>query len=264
MDETNITKKEAVKLVRKRLRELLKPLGFQPHPKSGNCLIRVREDFIDEVSLRTDGSHLTPCFHIYYRKAPFESAYVDLVNGSLLRVMKKQEQIETNLWWNVTIPENGSYYYKTEHFEEVWKDVVLALERYILPYMDAMSVKKLLSFMVKGQWRENGEEEIFQVYPIVYFSDKYFACMNQAAVYGVGMWIAERYAEGLPYIIFAQNKYREHIRPRELEKEQFNEGRVLGVLDTLIDIYERKPEELKDTIQQLSSIISANWMDYIM
>ena len=44
------------------------------------------------------------------------------------------------------------------------------------------------------------------------------------AVYGVGMWIAERYAEGLPYIIFAQNKYREHIRPRELEKEQFNEG----------------------------------------
>ena len=74
--------------------------------------------------------------------------------------------------------------------------MVLALERYILPYMDAMSVKKLLSFMVKGQWRENGEEEIFQVYPIVYFSDKYFACMNQAAVYGVGMWIAERYAEG--------------------------------------------------------------------
>lgn len=122
MDETNITKKEAVKLVRKRLRELLKPLGFQPHPKRGNCLMRVREDFIDEVSLRTDGSHLTPCFHIYYRKAPFQSAYVDLVNGSLLRVMKKQEKIETNLWWNVTIPENGSYYYKTEHFEEVWKD----------------------------------------------------------------------------------------------------------------------------------------------
>ncbi len=88
--------------------------------------------------------------------------------------------------------------------------------------------------------------------------------MNQAAVYGVGMWIAERYAEGLPYIIFAQNKYREPIRPRELEKEQFNEGRALGVLDTLIDIYERMPEELKDTVQQLTSMISVNWMDYIM
>lgn len=264
MDESNITKKEAVRLVRKRLKELLKPLGFQPYPKSSNCLMRVRDEFIDEVSLRTDGTHLSPCFHIYYRKAPFESAYVDLVNGSLLRVMRKQEQVKTNLWWNVTIPQNGPYYYRTEHFEEVWKDVVLALERYILPYMDAMTVEKLLSLMVNRQLREDGEEEIFQVRPTVYFSDKYFACMNQAAVYGVGMWIAGRYAEGLPYIIFAQNKYREHIRPHELEKEQFNEGRALGVLDTLIDIYERIPEELKDTVQQLSNMISAKWMDYIM
>ena len=141
---------------------------------------------------------------------------------------------------------------------------MLALERYILPYMDTMSVEKLLSFMVKQQWREDGEKEIFRVYPTVFFSDNYFACMNQAAVYGVGMWIAGHYAEGLPYIIFAQNKYREHIRPHELEKEQFNEGRALGVLDTLIAIYETKPEELKDTVQQLSGMISANWMDYIM
>ena len=96
MDETSITKKEAVKLVRKRLRELLKPLGFQSYLKNTNCLMRVREEFIDEVSLRTDGTHLTPCFHIYYRKAPFASAYVDLVNGSLWRVMKKREQIATN------------------------------------------------------------------------------------------------------------------------------------------------------------------------
>lgn len=264
MDETNITKKDAVKLVRKRLKELLKPLGFQPYLKNINSLTRVREEFIDEVSLRTDGTHLTPCFRIYYRKAPFASVYVDLVNGSLLHVMKKQEQIATNLWWNVNIPQNGPYYYKTEHFEEVWKDVSLALERYILPYMDAMSVEKLLSFMVKPQWREDGEEEIFRVYPIVFFRDKYFACMNQAAVYGVGMWIAERYAEGLPYIIFAQNKYREHIRPHELEKELFEEGRALGVLDKLIDIYECKPEELKDTVRQLTGMISANWMDYIM
>lgn len=69
--------------------------------------------------------------------------------------------------------------------------------------------------------------------------------MAQAGVYGVGMWIGEKYAEGLPYIIFAQNKYREHIRPYEQEKEQFYEGRVLGILDTLIDIYERRPQELK-------------------
>ncbi len=78
------------------------------------------------------------------------------------------------------------------------------------------------------------------------------------------MWIAGRYAEGLPYIIFAQNKYREHIRPHEPEKEQFHEGRALGVLDTLIDIYERKPEELKETVEQLTDKIAENWVDYMM
>ena len=107
MDET-IIKKEAVKLVRKRLKEMLKPLGFQPHPKEKTRLMRVREELIDEVSLRTDGSHLEPCFHIYYRKAPFTSVYVDLVNGSLWRVMKEREPISTYLWWNVEIPDKGS------------------------------------------------------------------------------------------------------------------------------------------------------------
>lgn len=261
MDETIIIKKDAVKLVRKRLKELLGPLGFQPRPDEKNCLVRIREELIDEVSLRTDGTHLSPCFHIYYRKAPFTSVYVDLVNGSLWRVMKEREQIDAKLWWETEIPPKGSYYYRTEHFENVWKDVALALESYILPYMDAMSVKKLLSFMVEHNRRE---EDFFRVRQIVYFSDKYFACMDQSAVYGVGMWIEGRYSEGLPYIIFAQNKYREHIRPHELEKEQFNEGRVLGVLDTLIDIYERKPQELGNTVRQLTDKIALNWADYMM
>ena len=42
MGET-IIKKEAVKLVRKRLKEMLRPLGFQPHPKEKTRLMRVRE-----------------------------------------------------------------------------------------------------------------------------------------------------------------------------------------------------------------------------
>lgn len=82
--------------MRKRLKELLKPLGFQPHPKERNRLMRVREELIDEVSLRTDG-----------------------------------------------------------------------------------------------------EKEIFRVNQIVFFSDKYFACMDQAAVYGVGMWIAGALCGGI-------------------------------------------------------------------
>lgn len=261
MDETIIIKKEAVKLVRKRLKELLKPLGFQPHPKAKNCLIRVREELIDEVSLRTDGSHLEPSFHIYYRKAPFTSVYADLVNGSLWHIMTEQENISAHLRWSAEIPDKGPYYYRTEHFEEVWNVVVLALERYILPYMNSINVEKLLAFMVKYSEQE---EDFFQAYQIVFFRDKYFTCMAQAAVYGVGMWIAERYAEGLPYIIFAQNKYREHIRAYEHEKNHFNDERILEVLDTLIDIYERRPEELKDTVQHLVDMISTNWMDYMI
>lgn len=264
LDETIIIKKDAVKLVRKRLKEQLKPLGFQPHPKERNRLMRVREELIDEVSLRTDGTHLTPCFRIYYRKAPFTSLYVDLVNGGLWRVMKAREPITTNLWWNVTIPLEGPYYYEMEHFEAVWRDVVLALERYILPYMDAMSVEKLLDFMVKPQMREDGEKEIFRVNQIVFFSDIYFACVDEAAVYGVGLWIEGRYTEGLPYLIFAQNKYREHIRPHEPEKEQFNEGRVLGVLDKLVSTYECKPQELEETVRRLTDKIAGNWADYMM
>ncbi len=264
MDDTIIIKKDAVKLVRKRLKELLKPLGFQPHPKERNRLMRVREELIDEVSLRTDGTHLTPCFHIYYRKAPFTSLYVDLVNNSLWRVMKAQEQIEPHLWWNVEIPMEGPYYYKLEHFEAVWKDVVLALERYILPYMDAMSVEKLLDFMVNPQRRPDGEKEIFRVSQIVVFCDIYFACMDQAAVYGVGMWLAGEYAKGLPYIIFAMNKYREHMRPHMQEMEQFNEGRVLGVLDAMMAVYETRPEQLKEKVVQLTDKISENWADYMM
>ena len=169
MEDAIIIKKEAVKLVRKRLKELLAPLGFQPFPKDRNRLVRVREELIDVVGLRTDGTHLTPCFHIYYRKAPFASMYVDLVNGSLWRVMKAREAITTNLWWNVKIPQKGSYYYEIEHFEAVWRDVVLALERYVLPYMDAMRVEKLLSFMIKPQKREDGEKEIFRVHQTSFF-----------------------------------------------------------------------------------------------
>ena len=90
--------------------------------------------------------------------------------------------------------------------------------------------------------------------------------MHQAAVYGVGMWIAGKYADGLPYIIFAQNKYREWMRPHEQETDSFCQchGRTLEVMDTLIDICERKPEELETTVKDLSDQISTNWIDYMI
>lgn len=263
MDEAIIIKREAVRLVRNRLKELLKPLGFKPHPRVKNRLMRVREELIDEVNLRQDGYHLEPRFCMYYRKAPFAGLHLD--NGSLWRVMKEREDISADLRWDVEFPkgELRYYHYKTEHFEKVWQEVKLALEYYILPYMNAMSVEKLLSLMVRGSTLD---EDFFEPHRTVFFSDMYFSCMSEAAVYGVGMWILEKYTEGLPYIIFAQNKYREWMRPYEQETEHFykRHGCTLEVMDTLIDIHERKPWELKSTIQHLTDMVSTNWMDYMM
>lgn len=266
MDKNIIIKKDAVALVRKRLKEMLKPIGFQPHPKSKGRLIHIREDdLIEEVTLRTDGYHLEPCFFMYYRKAPFASLYVDLVNGSLWRVMEEREKRSIYLRWNVEFPkkpEQKNYYYPTEHFEEVWQDVKLALERYILPYMKSMTVEKLLSFMIKGSRQD---DDYFEAHNIVRFSDKYFTCLSEAAVYGVGMWIAEKYVEGLSYIIFAQNKYREWTRNHDQKCEDpmyHCYQRILEMLDTIVDIYERKPQELRATVQTLTDQIATNWVEY--
>lgn len=263
MEENIIIKKDAVRLVRKRLKEILKPLGFQSHPRSKGRLMRLRGELIDEVSLRTDSYHLEPLFFMYYRKAPF--ACLKLDGGRLWRVMDKRENISTHLWWHGEFPkspEQKNYYYKEEHFETVWHEVALALERYILPYMEAMSVEKLLAFMVKGSIED---EDFFRAYQTVFFHDKYFQCMSEAAVYGIGMWISGKYAEGLPYIIFAQNKYREWLRGHEQETEHFYQrvGRILEVLDELIEIYERRREELEMTVERLVNHISENWADYM-
>ena len=258
-----INKKDAIQLVRKRLKEMLKPLGFQPHPRSKGRLMRIRGDLIDEVSLRTDGHNLEPWYFMYYRKAPF--AYLKLDEGKLWRVMKARENISTHLRWHGEFPkspEQKHYYYKAEHFEAVWREVVLALEQYVLPYMEAMSVEKLLAFMIKGS---GVDEEFFRAGQTVFFYDKYFRCMSEAAVYGISMWILGNYVEGLPYIIFAQKKYRHWLEGHEQETEHFYKriGRTLEMLDELIEIYVRRREELEMTVQRLTDQISENWADYI-
>ena len=64
MSEETILKKEAVRIVKKRFKELLKPLGFQPYPHSTTRFVRVREEFVDEVRLDTWGYHLDADYYI--------------------------------------------------------------------------------------------------------------------------------------------------------------------------------------------------------
>ena len=114
MPEETILKKEAVKIVKKRFKELLKPLGFQPYPHSTTRFMRVRANFIDEVRLDTEGYHLNADYFIYLRYAPFTRLHCD--KGRLWRTTP--EHISTHLAWYCEIPpEGGPWYYKQRHFE---------------------------------------------------------------------------------------------------------------------------------------------------
>ena len=192
MEEEIILKKNGVSLVKKRLKELLKPLGFQAYPRSTTRLVRVRDLFIDDIRLDTSGYHLNIDYYIYHRYAPFAELECDA--GRLWRTA--QNYIGTHLFWSCEIPPSGGpYYYKPKHFEAVWQDVVLVLKQYILPQMEAMTEKQFLSRMLK-----DGADDcdFFRAYRTVHFSDLYFSCNDQAAVYGVGQWLYGNYEEGLP------------------------------------------------------------------
>ena len=131
MEQDTILKKDGVRLVRKRLKELLKPLDFQVH--GTNRLLRIRENFIDEINLDTAGYHLEPFYCIYYRSAPFTRLCCDKYR--LWRTAK----METPYWSCEIPPDGGPYSYKADHFEAVWRDVSRALEQYVLPHMEALT-----------------------------------------------------------------------------------------------------------------------------
>lgn len=212
MEEEMILKKKGVSLVKKRLKELLKPLGFQPYPHSTTRLVRVREKFIDEISLDTGGYHLDVYYHIYCCFAPFAGLHCDA--GRLWRTA--QSQIKTHLFWSCEIPpDGGAYYYKPKYFETVWQDVALVLERYILPQMESMTEEQFLARLLNDS---RSDQDFFRAYRTVPFAD---SCKNEAAAYGVGQWRLRNYEEGLPYLNFAQEKYRLWLTGKEQETRHF-------------------------------------------
>lgn len=254
MDHDKILKKDAVRLVRKRMKELLKPYGFQPHPHSKTRLIRVHGVLIDEFGFRTDGYHLEPEFLVYYRPAPFIGLHAD--SGRLWRTMR--EQIETHLSWNCIIPEQPpyQYYYKLAHFEKVWDEVVLAVERWVIPYLDSLPEEKMLSFFLQSG---KTDEDFFCASNVVYMGTQYYSCMDEAAVYGVGMWKLEKYAEGLPYLEFAQKKYNQWLAGRG----QASDIPALAVINDLILMRNTSTEHWKTAVQARIAAISENWEDYL-
>lgn len=256
METERILKKDGVRLVRKRLKELLKPLGFQPH--STNRLRRAREHFIDEIDLDTAGYHLDPLYHIYYRSAPFTRLY-----GDLYRIWRTA-QVKTP-YWSCEIPsEGGPYYYKAEYFEAVWQDVSRILERHVLPYMEALTPEKFLSLLVT---HTSSDSDFFRPQNLACFSSPYpgWPGVSEAASYGVGLWRMERYEEGVPYLAFARERYRAWLETNKGEDPQFCRARaaVLELLDRLLTPYERKRPGWTTAAQREIDQIELNWTDYI-
>lgn len=257
MEQGTMLKKDGVRLVRKRLKEFLNPLGFQAH--STNCLVRAREHFIDEIQLDTGGYHLDPLYHIYYRPAPFTRLYHD--KGRLWRAA--QREISTLLYWSCKIPPTGGpYYYETEHFEAAWRDVAHVLEHYLLPHMEAMTPASFFSLLLKDSQKES---DLFRPQNIIPLNDPGWLGSPEAAVYGVGMWRMGRYGEGVPYIMHAQKHYRSYIRLYTQEGETVSPQvkRTLRSLDRLMFLWRRQEEDWASAAQELIDQIADDWESYL-
>ena len=89
--------------------------------------------------------------------------------------------------------------------------------------MEAMTEKQFLSRMLK-----DGADDcdFFRAYRTVHFSDPYFSCNDQAAVYGVGQWLYGNYEEGLPYLEFARKKHRTWLTGHEQDTRHFHLCRI--------------------------------------
>lgn len=256
MDQETILKKEGVRLVRKRLKELLKPLGFQAH--GTNRLLRIRENFIDEINLDTAGYHLEPFYCIYYRFAPFTRLCCDKYR--LWRTAK----METPYWSCEIPPDGGPYYYKADHFEAVWRDVSRALEQYVLPHMEALTPETFLPLLVSDS---RSDLDFFRPANLARLNSPYpgWPGTPEAAVYGVGMWRMEKYEEGAPYLAHAQKEYHASKAFHEQEEKLVLPQREAAshVIDSLLSLWANQEEGWSVSVQEIISQTANDWSNYI-
>lgn len=262
MSEETILKKEAVKIVKKRFKELLKPLGFQTYPHSTTRFMRVREDFIDEVRLDTWGSHLDAAYYIYLRTAPFAWLHCD--RGRLWRTTK--EHISTHLFWECKMPTNGgSWYYKTEHFEAVWQDIAYVLQNHILPQMEDMTEEVFVSRLLE---RSMSDSDFFLAHQTVSLEYLYYPGTPEAAIYGVALWRLGKYEEGAVYLTYARQKYHDWLKTYEQELDDSHfylcHIRTTELLDELMSLWENRPENWQVLAQERISRIKEDWIEYLL
>ncbi len=261
MAEETILKRKGVQLVKKRMKEFLKPFGFQPYPHSSLRFVRVREEFIDDVILDTSGYHLQPQYLISLHCAPFEGLTCD--RGRLWRTAK--EEVTTYLFWECELTEDCVGFYYMDHFEAVWRDVAYTFEHYVLPQMDAMTDE---GFRAQLTDRSRDDRDFFLAYnlvPAIMRYGNFFAGAPEVAVYGVDLWRLGSCEEAIPYLRFAQMRYRESV---EFSEDKTGEIylcrlRILEVLDTLLSLWDSRVEGWDRRARELLDKVAADWMEYV-
>jgi len=149
-----LSKKESVQLAKQHLKELLQPLGFRTFPRAAHRFVRAREEFIDEIFLYTAPGRLMKldCY-IRARHAPFAWLLCD--EERLWRAAGKP--VSELYWQTAFLLERGA-----EYWEAVWRDAARALERCVLPEMEAMTTESFLSRLSR-----NSEEGLFLAYQTI-------------------------------------------------------------------------------------------------
>jgi len=246
-----LTKRESVQLAKKRLKEFLQPLGFRTVPRAARRFVRAREEWIDEIILYTARYcrlMKLDCY-IHARCAPF--AWLRCDEERLWRAAGKP--VSDLCWQTVFLLERGTVYW-----EAVWRDVARALERCVLPEMEAMTTEAFLSRLLRPS-----EEGLFLAYQTIDLEQPRPVCAPMAAGYGIELWRLGRFGEGAPYLRLAQEGYRAQLAgcgQEDVRRRQFME---LDLIEELLSLWERKEEGWMGAVRQRIEQAAADWMRYL-
>ncbi|MBD5118555.1 MAG: hypothetical protein HDT37_05545 [Clostridiales bacterium] len=253
--EHKLTIREGRQLAQKRLKAFLQPLGFQSYPRPYKRFLRVRKEWIDEISFDTDRIHGEIICYIFPRFAPLTWLRCD--RERLWRVEGKP--VSDLNWSYVRLLDEG-----LDYFEAVWQDITHAIERKVLPQMEQMTADTFLSRQTQFS---NDVRDLFLPYQnqVLSLQNQSLICNPIAAGHGMELWHLGRFDEGVPYLQFAQKGYHSQLaglapEEREVFHKRFIE---LALLEELLALWEHKEGDWKLAIRRKLDQIAADWSMYV-
>lgn len=252
--ENIVLKKDAVRLVKKRLLELLEPEGFTRHPKHRGILCRERSEFIDCMSFRTDGYHLELVCATCLKITPYVGVHADWY-----AVSKALPERSPELKWRECVVGQGPFYYKVDYFEKVWDDVAYAIRHCLLQSLAEMDLVQYLPlFIDRSKWK------IFEPDTIIGLDTLYYQGMMEAVVFGLGSWRQGNYEEGLTYLTFAREKLTLYLAGYTEENScMIKDKAILRYLDDVLALWESKPDDWVGLLHQRMDEEAQGWMSHI-